>query len=201
MTGTPPLVEEDLRRWNLLANQAAFDVEGVRNSCILTSSALVEFPHLLGRHDARVFRAEAHAHTRDRYTCGSAVGWDGDGSRRAKSDGWSGHLAVECGTWVLDLTLDQLDPGGISVSPAVFRKPDGYDTTPPLWQQRVWHEWTERDLIIRHARHWKQIGWKSKPAARPSAWREVVAVMLEQAAPEDFDRLVESGAILIDEET
>jgi hypothetical protein len=193
-----PPVEADLQRFCLLANQAAYDLQGVRNSCILTSCALVEFLRLQGL-QAQVFRAEAHAHCRHA-AHGAAVGWNGDGTRRPKSDGWHGHLAVTCGNYVLDPTLDQLDPGGIPVSPAVFLKPDGYDTTPPRWQQRVWHEWTEGDCTIRHARHWKQFGWKSKPAARESKWRDLVALMIELASPEDFDRLVAGGAVELIEE-
>jgi hypothetical protein len=189
-------VLEDLRRWTALANQAAYDLEGDRSTCILTSCALAEFLRLQGL-PAQVFRAEAHAHLSveferrlGRAANGAAVGWDGDGTRRPKSDGWYGHLAVSCGDYVLDPTLDQLQAEGCSASPAVFAKPDGYDDATP----RVWHEWSEGDLTIRHARHPRQMGWKSKPAARPRVWREVVAVMIEQACEQDFTRLVQRGA-------
>jgi hypothetical protein len=112
---------------------------------------------------------------------------------------WRGHLAVSCGEYVLDATVDQLETScGQTARPAVFHKPDGYDITPHLeglvWYQ-VFHQWEEGDLHISHARHRLQNGWKSKGAARPGAWRPVVALMLEHATAEDFARLVQRGAV------
>ena len=115
-------------------------------------------------------------------------------TRRPKSDGWNGHLAVSVSDYVCDPTLDQLQAEGRCAAPAVLGKPDGYDATP-----RVWHEWAEGDLTIRHARHPRQIGWRSKPAARASAWRDLVALMVETACEQDFARLIENGAVLLDE--
>ena len=50
----------DLENWCLLANAAAYAIEGVRNTCILTSHALVAFLQLQG-FEAEVFRARARA--------------------------------------------------------------------------------------------------------------------------------------------
>jgi hypothetical protein len=51
----------DLENWCLLANAAAYEIEGVRNTCIHTSDALVAFLQLQG-FEAEVFRARAWAH-------------------------------------------------------------------------------------------------------------------------------------------
>jgi hypothetical protein len=53
--------DQTLERWCLLANAAAHDIEGVRNTCILTSHALVAFLRMQGL-EAEVFRAEAAIH-------------------------------------------------------------------------------------------------------------------------------------------
>ncbi len=50
----------DLEDWCLLANAAAYDIEGVRNTCIHTSHALVAFLQLQD-FEAEVFRARARA--------------------------------------------------------------------------------------------------------------------------------------------
>ena len=177
--------DQTLERWCLLANAAAHDTEGVRNTCILTSHALVTFLRMQGL-EAEVFRAEAAIHCcrHDRQCYGSTAGSDGDGTRRPKSDGWHGHLAVSCGDFVLDPTLDQLEVScGQRARPVVFVKPEGWDVTPPdrPWQGGAWHLWRDGDLEIRHARYRRQVGWKSKPAARPSKWMDVVDLMIEMS--------------------
>ena len=179
---TPPT---KLERWCLLANKAGYELEGVRNSCILTSHALVAFLRMQGL-EAEVFRAQAKVHCcqHDRQCYGSVAGSDGDGTRRPKSDGWHGHLAVSCGDFVLDPTIDQLEVScGQRPRPAVFVKLDGWDTTPPdrPWQGGAWQHWLDGDLEISHVRHPRQVGWKSKPAARPSKWINVVDLMIEMS--------------------
>ena len=184
-------IASDLQRWCCLANTTTYAIEGIRNTCIHTSFALVEYLRLQGL-EADVFRAEAHIHCK---TCaghrcsGSAVGWNGDGTRRPKSTGWRGHLAVSCGDYVLDPTLDQMETGcGLRPRPTVFLKPEGWDVTPPdrPWQGGNWHVWQEDGLNIRHCRYRKQIGWKSTPASRPSRWLHIVDGMLDIEKPRQF---------------
>ena len=176
-------MKDDLERWCRLANIIAYDeMEGVRNTCIHTSLALAEFLRRQGL-EAEVFRAEAHVHCdHDQRCTGSTVGWDGDGTRRPKSTGWRGHLAVSCGDYVLDPTLDQMETGcGLRPAPAVFLKPEGWDVAPPdrPWQGGSWYVWQEGELNIHHCRYRKQVGWKSKPAARPGQWLSIVELMGE----------------------
>lgn len=174
---------EDLRGWCLLANRVAYDMDGVRNTCIHTSMALAEF---LRRQDldAEVFRAKAGVDCllHDKQCYGAVAGSDGDGTRRPKSNGWHGHLAVSCGDFVLDPTIDQLETKcDLRPAPAVFLKPEGWDVVPPdrPWQGGSWHHWEEDGLDVSHVRHPRQMGWKSKPAARPSRWLDMVEAMVE----------------------
>jgi hypothetical protein len=167
----------DLEKWGLLVNAAAYDLEGVRNTCISTSHALVAFLQLQG-FEAEVFRARARAHPTKEFE--QRLGRRGRGAYAGDGHfshgGWAGHLAVSCGDFVLDPTLDQLDAEGQRPRPAVFVKPAGWDVPPPdrPWQGGAWHDWRDGDLDVGHARHPRQVGWKSKPAARHSSWMDVV---------------------------
>lgn len=163
--------EEDLREWCRLANWAAFEICGYRNTCIATSHALVAFLQARGL-DAQPFRAEVHAHSPLRSVHGMALGWDGDGSRRraARPGMWWGHLAVECAGYVLDPTIDQAEVGDTCIRPAVFAKPEG-------WDGGTAHVWQEAGLTVRHQRYHRQVGWKSAPDARPSHWRDIGDLM------------------------
>lgn len=171
----------ELQDWCLLANAVAYEMEGVRNTCIHTSMALAEFLRRQGL-EAEVFRAEAAVHCllHDRQCYGSFAGGNGDGTGRPKANGWRGHLAVSCGDFVLDPTIDQLETRcGLRPTPAVFRKPEGWGVTPPdrPWQGGTWHRWDEAGLEVSHVRYRRQVGWKSKPAARPSRWLDMVEAM------------------------
>ncbi len=176
---------EELARWCALANAVAYDLEGARNTCIQTSLALAEFLRIQGL-QANVFRAEAKVHctVHEIHSChGSMAGSDGDGTRRPKSTGWRGHLAVSCGDHVLDPTIDQLETAcGLAPVPAVFLKPDGWDVPPTdrPWQGGAWHHWSEGSVEVGHCHYRRQVGWKSKPAARQGNWMEIVYRMLER---------------------
>jgi hypothetical protein len=173
----------DLEHWCLLANAAAYDIEGVRNSCILTSHALVAFLQQQGL-EAEVFRARARVSPTKEFE--QRLGRRGHGAYAGElhfsrsPGGWAGHLAVSCGDFVLDPTLDQLEAEGQRPRPAVFVKPVGWDVPPPdaPWQGGAWHHWRDGDLNVGHARHPRQVGWKSTPAARRSSWVEVVDLMV-----------------------
>lgn len=162
---------EELRAWCELASEAAYVVRGQRNTCVLTSHALAAFLRDLDL-EAEVFRAEAHVFSNDQAVSGCSLGWDGDGRRRpAAGPGmWHGHLAVHCGGYVLDPTIDQAEVGGKRIAPAVFAKPTG-------WDEGTAHCWTEDGLNVRHQRYRRQVGWKSAGDSRPSHWREVVECM------------------------
>jgi hypothetical protein len=182
----------DLENWCLLANAAAYDIEGVRNSCIGTSHALVAFLQLQG-FEAEVFRARARAHPNKEFE--QRLGRRGHGARAGErhfshSGGWAGHLAVSCGDFVLDPTLDQLEVEGQRPRPAVFVKPVGWDVPPPdsPWEGGAWHYWCDGDLDVGHARHPRQVGWKSTPAARRSSWMQVVDRMMSlNGKPADIE--------------
>lgn len=178
----------DLNRWCLLANEVSNDMYGARNTCIQTSLALAEFLRRQGL-QAEVFRATAKAFCDTHDWChGCSVGSDGDGTRRPRSAGWVGHLAVSCGDYVLDPTLDQLKVGcGLRPHATVFRKPPGWGVTPPdrPWQGGAWFDWREDGLQLAHVRHARQMGWKSKPVARPGYWMNLVADMLLTHNDED----------------
>ena len=176
-------MKDELEEWCRLANAAAYEIEGVRNTCIQTSHALAAFLRSKGL-EAEVFRAEAKVFCKlhDRKCTGSVAGSNGDGTRRPKSSGWYGHLAVSCGDYVLDPTIDQLEVTcGLRPSPAVFLKPEGWGESPPdmPWAGGAWHHWDEDGLDVGHVRHRKQIGWKSKPAALPSRWTNIRELMSE----------------------
>src|ERR1700758_354214 len=87
----------DLQNWCLLANAAAYDIEGVRNTCIHTSHALVAFLQLQG-FEAEVFRARARARPTKEFE--QRLGrpghgaYAGDGHFSRSPGGWAGHLAV-----------------------------------------------------------------------------------------------------------
>jgi hypothetical protein len=173
-----------LTRWCLQANAAAYEFCGVSNTCIQTSMALVEFLRLQGL-EAEPFRARVIVHPTREYeehVLGRpGVGSFGGEGHRSQHGGWCGHLAVSCGQYVLDPTLDQFEAEGLAPTPTVFFKPKDWDVPPAdrPWQGGAWHRWQEGNLDIGHARHPRQVGWKSKPAARPSAWADVVEIMIE----------------------
>jgi hypothetical protein len=173
----------DFENWCLLANAAAYEIEGVRNTCIHTSHALVAFLQLQG-FEAEVFRARARAHPSEelerRLGRRGHGAYAGDAHFSRTPGGWAGHLAVSCGDFVLDATLDQLEAEGQRPRPVVFLKPVGWDVPPPdrPWQGGAWHYWRDGDLVVGHAWHSRQVGWKSKPAARRSRWMQVVDRMI-----------------------
>jgi hypothetical protein len=168
---SPAAYVSDLRRWCDLANRIAYETLGYRNSCVLTSHALAAFLREQGI-DAEPFRAEMHAFPDDGLDAGFVLGSSGDGTRRpaASPGGWWGHLAVSCGEWVLDPTIDQSAVGYRRLRPAVFRKPSG-------WDEGVAHCWNENGIDVRYQRYYRQVGWKSAPDARPSHWLDVVLKM------------------------
>lgn len=167
----------DLERWCNLANIAAYEILGYRNSCILTSHALVAFLRELGL-DAEPFRAEVRIFPVERTPgiYGTTLGGDSLGVRRpaARPGCWWGHLAVSCGAYVLDPTIDQGEVGGQRVRPAVFAKP-------PRWEEFGGHLWYESGLSVCHSKYYRQVGWKSAPDARPSHWMDVVSLMQDVA--------------------
>ena len=163
-----------MRKWCSLANRLARQMTGgCRSTCIATSHALAAFLREQGL-DAEPFRAEMHAHPlkREPGVYGFILGSSGDGSRQpAASPGmWRGHLAVSCGGYVLDPTIDQSAVGKVRLRPAVFAKPAG-------WDSGAAHCWEERGLSVRYHLYYRQAGWKSSPDARPSHWRDITAAM------------------------
>lgn len=176
---TNTMVNTDvLQQWCVLANRAAVTLTGERNNCIAASLALVEYLATQGI-EASVFRAEARAeldpYIARIYSMDSAVDTVGCGSRPPGRLGWFGHLAVSCGPYVLDPTLDQLLVDGRRPKPVVFAKPGG-------WSSGTWRNYQDGDLNVHHRRHDLQIGWKSKPAARRSQYMQVFDLMISLRA-------------------
>ena len=161
--------ERDLRRWCRLANRAGRNVCGYRNSCIATSHALAAFLRSRGL-EADPFRAEVHVHSPDRNVYGFVLGSSGDGSRQpgASPGMWRGHLAVTCGSYILDPTIDQASVGGKRIKPAVFAQPE-------RWDEGCGHRWEESGLGVSYSKYYRQVGWKSAGDARPSHWRDIAA--------------------------
>ena len=98
---------ETLDRLCRLVNREAFDLCGIRNTCITTSAALRDVLERLGI-PAEMMRVEAAVPVGN-----SAIilGHDGDGQRRPKpkDGGWWGHVAVVAAErFLLDPTLDQV---------------------------------------------------------------------------------------------
>jgi hypothetical protein len=185
--------QPELSRWCLLANTAALELTGIHNSCIAASMALAEFLRRQGL-TAEVFRAQASAHCRRHDRCvGGTAGSDPD-IRLPKADGWRGHLAVSCEGYVLDPTLDQLQVTcGSRPHCAVFAKPPDWADQPAPFRTGNWYCWVDGDLDVRHARYPRQLGWKSKPAARKGQWIDVVELMEHisgQYTDDDLDALI-----------
>lgn len=144
----------DLTTATNLANQVAYRELGYRNSCIATSHALIEYLRRRGIASEPV-RVEAH-------NIGAALGWGSD--RATSSDGWPGHLAVSCGLYVLDPTLDQVP----RLDPLVFLKPDGWDAGEPY---RWFSVNSSAQFPSTYEKYRKQTGWRTSPAARATTWR------------------------------
>lgn len=99
---------ETLDRLCRLTNREAFDLCGIRNTCITTSAALRDILERLGI-PAELMRVEVAGFS----TKGLVIlGSDGDGQRRPKpkDGGWWGHVAVvAAGQFLLDPTFDQVE--------------------------------------------------------------------------------------------
>jgi hypothetical protein len=101
--------------------------EGSKDTCILTSYALVDVLKRLG-YNAYPVRVEAAVFPNDRKLYGAVLGSQGDGSRRpaAGKGMWRGHLAVAIDKdWLLDRTLDQANkpdwPKSCWVAPVIVQ--------------------------------------------------------------------------------
>lgn len=156
------------------ANAMAYALRLERNTCVLTSHALVAYLREVEGLDAAPVRVEVHVHARERGH-GHALGWDGDGSRRrgAGPGMWHGHLAVVCGDFLLDPTIDQVNDGKVNLRPLVLPLPSGWNDGFPV----IFTDAEGTDA--RYSKYRRQVGWKSAGDARPSHWRPVVDLMLE----------------------
>jgi hypothetical protein len=98
-----------LARLVTIANRVAFEFNGSRDTCILTSFALNDVLQRL-EYSSRPLRVEAAVFPDAPKAVGTILGWSNPPGRRraAKPDHWWGHLAVLVeDEWLLDPTLDQ----------------------------------------------------------------------------------------------
>jgi hypothetical protein len=142
--------------WANLANTANRLVGCKRANCISVSHALALFLRDHGL-DAQPVRVTTAVYPEDRTHSGAILGHH---EGRNTKDGWAGHLAVSADHHVFDATLDQVELG----APLVFPVPAGWDDGEPAFLE------DEHKTFIRYERFHRQNGWKSKPAARQSAW-------------------------------
>lgn len=154
-----------------LANRAAFEEYGDRDSCISTSYALAAFLTQRG-YAPEPTRIETVVHPlATRHGC--VLGWRGDGSRQPASGPgeWKGHLGVVVDEWLLDPTLDQADIPGVPHGAIVLI------TSRWLTGEDAAYLTTCPEISIRFRRFPRQNGWKSAAAARPIQWKPVLKRM------------------------
>jgi len=169
MTPSYSDVRAELARLVTIANRVAFEFNGSRDTCILTSFALNDVLQRL-QYSSRPLRVEATVFPDDRKLIGTILGgWSQSGRRRAaKPDMWWGHLAVAVeDQWLLDPTLDQANKKEwpVRVGPLAVRLSDKF--------------WVERGSVlvrtngcdVRFSPHPRQNGFANAGDARPSHWR------------------------------
>lgn len=159
-------------------NAAAWDHLGYRNSCILSSAALLYVLTELGI-EAAPLRVEAGVFC-DGPRQATILGWLGDGSRQpaAGPRKWRGHLAVVAsGRYLMDPTIDQaFDERGV--------KPDVVDVGTAFISERMTFYTRNGDASIRYKSLPDKGGFKSAPDWRRSHWIGVAEDALASLAEE-----------------
>jgi hypothetical protein len=105
-----PKMLEVLKYLTRISNREALKYCGRRDSCILTSAAVIYVLRHLG-YTASALRVKASVYSNRHQDIGVVLGSDGDGYRlpRAEPRKWHGHLAVVVESrYLVDPTLDQV---------------------------------------------------------------------------------------------
>lgn len=167
----------DLERACALANAAAYEVYGVRNTCVATSHALVAYLEQSGiesgpvRVGAKVFprcSCAARCYGSGQH-CGSV--FLGHDLAAAAPGMWRGHLVVVAGDFLLDPTLDQVNKEHVHLHPMVLELPNG-------WHAGGQAIFTDAEgTEVRYHKYRRQVGWKGKGAARPIQWLPILEEM------------------------
>jgi hypothetical protein len=150
------------------ANAANRIINGRADQCVVTSYALRQ--HLVdhGR-EANLVRVTTAVHFHDRLRTGVILGSDGcGGPRRKANEGmWLGHLAVTCGEFLADPTLDQVNRDGIELGPLVVPLPDRWDDWGSVYV-------ANSDLMVSYNRFHRQVGFLRMPQY---SWRPILTAM------------------------
>jgi len=164
-------VHAGLARLATIANRVAFEFNGSRATCILTSFALNDVLQRLG-YRSRPLRVEAAVFPDDQKAVGTSLGWSNPPGRRraAKPDMWWGHLAVLVDdVWLLDATLDQANkkewPRSMRVGPLAVRLSEN------LWAERGSTMVRTNGCEVRFSPHPRQLGFANAGDARPWHWK------------------------------
>ena len=150
------------------ANRVAFEFNGARDTCILTSFALHDALRRLG-YSSRPLRIEAAVFPFDRKLCGIILGSVNRGPA-ASARMWRGHLAgVVDDDWLLDATLDQVNkrewPRAMRVGPLAVRLSEKF------WAEYGSISVQTNDCGVRFSPYPRQVGFANAGDARPSHWR------------------------------
>jgi hypothetical protein len=156
------------------ANEAGFQLNGVRNTCLETSHALRAYLANRG-HNATLVRST--------FRHFPVEGWGanlGSSNRSSSGKGWAGHLTVECDGFLLDSTADQVNDSptqtgerGTWVTPLIL----------PLWERYedgayLFLEWADGSRGD-YQRYYRQNGFSYQPVSRRIAWGETLELMVK----------------------
>ena len=168
-----------------IASRIAFEFNGSRDTCILTSFALNDVLQRLG-YSSRPLRVEAAVFPDAPKAVGTILGWTNPPGRRraAKPDHWWGHLAVLVDEmWLLDATLDQANkqewPRSMRVGPLAVRLSENF--------------WAERGSILVQVNQMQRPVFSTSKAKRLCPRRRRPAIALATPCRSDFSSTQTGG--------
>lgn len=156
---------EFYQRLTKAANRIAYQETGIRDTCILTSAALLETLAALGIPvEALRVRAAVRGKERKPKQYGCVLGSIDAGTRMpaAKPDHWHGHLVVIAESrWLLDATLDQCNKGHrhLCARPFVAEVTLAFLTGEEYFQSTT----DPRDSHVSYLAYPNRGGWKHAP--------------------------------------
>jgi hypothetical protein len=184
MTPSYSDVRAELARLVTIANRVAFEFDGSRATCILTSFALNDVLQRLG-YRSRPLRVKAAVFPDDQKAVGTILGWSNPpGGRRAtKPDMWWGHWrcsSTTCGCSTRRSTRRTRRSGRDRCASA--RSQPGSRINSGL---STGQSWSKRASAACGSPHPRQIGFANAGDARPSHWNPLADRIFEavQAVP------------------